>query len=133
MKDWNDAARLFSTTAVGHLATLQPDGAPQVVPLWIDRHGDERLVFFSGAGSRKDRNVTRDPRIAISITAPDDPYVMAAVRGTVVERVEGEAGMALIDGLSQKYAGKPYDVREGLVAFVVEPTSWWSHDYGDAG
>ena len=79
MQAWTDIAHHFSTTAVAHLATLEPDGAPQVVPLWIDRHGDDELVFFTIAGSRKDRNIGRDPRVAVSITAPDDADVMATV------------------------------------------------------
>ncbi len=130
MQAWDDIAHHFSTTAVAHLATLEPDGAPQVVPLWIDRHGDEELVFFTTAGSRKDRNVSRDPRVALSITAPDDAYVMATVRGEVVERIDGEEGMALVDRLSQKYEGKPYGVREGFVAFVIRPRKWWGRNFG---
>lgn len=133
MQAWSDIAHHFSTTAVAHLATLQPDGAPQVVPLWIDRHGDDELVFFTTAGSRKDRNVTRDPRVALSITAPDDAYDMATVRGEVIARVDGDEGMALVDQLSLKYEGKPYGVREGFVAFVIRPRTWWGRDFGADG
>ncbi|WP_072314522.1 TIGR03618 family F420-dependent PPOX class oxidoreductase [Agrococcus sp. Marseille-P2731] len=130
MQAWDELAHHFSTAAVAHLATLQPDGSPQVVPLWIDRHGEDQLVFFTTAGSRKDRNVTRDPRVALSITSPDDPYVMATVRGEVVERVEGEEGMVIVDRLSQKYEGKPYGEREGFVAFVIRPQKWWGRNFG---
>ncbi|MGM1030462.1 MAG: PPOX class F420-dependent oxidoreductase [Actinomycetota bacterium] len=130
MQAWTDIAHHFSTKAVAHLATLEPDGAPQVVPLWIDRHGEEELVFFTLAGSRKDRNVSRDPRVALSITAPDDAYVMATVRGEVVARIDGDAGMALVDRLSVKYTGEPYAEREGFVAFVIRPRKWSARDYG---
>ncbi|WP_413318088.1 TIGR03618 family F420-dependent PPOX class oxidoreductase [Agrococcus sp. 1P02AA] len=130
MQEWDEVADRFSTTAVAHLATLQADGSPQVVPLWIDRHGERDLVFFTTAGSRKDRNVSRDPRVALSVTAPDDAYAMATVRGEVVERIDGEEGMAIVDRLSQKYEGKPYGEREGFVAFVIRPSRWWGRDFG---
>ncbi|MET4099010.1 PPOX class probable F420-dependent enzyme [Agrococcus sp. UYP10] len=132
MQAWTDIAHHFSTTAVAHLATLEPDGAPQVVPLWIDRHGDDELVFFTIAGSRKDRNIGRDPRVAVSITAPDDAYVMATVRGDVTARIDGEEGMAIVDRLSVKYTGEPYAEREGFVAFVIRPRKWSAVDYGAA-
>ncbi len=130
MQAWTDIAHHFTTTAVAHLATLQPDGSPQVVPLWIDRHGEDELVFFTTTGSRKDRNVTRDPRVALSITSPDDAYDMATVRGEVVARIDGDEGMALVDQLSLKYEGKPYGVRDGFVAFVIRPKQWWGRDFG---
>ncbi|GAA1424402.1 TIGR03618 family F420-dependent PPOX class oxidoreductase [Agrococcus citreus] len=130
MQAWTDIAHHFSTKAVAHLATLEPDGAPQVVPLWIDRHGEDELVFFTIAGSRKDRNVGRDPRVALSITAPDDAYMMATVRGEVVARIDGDDGMAIVDRLSIKYTGEPYADREGFVAFVIRPERWSARDYG---
>ncbi len=130
MQAWTDIAHHLSTKAVAHLATLQPVGAPQVVPLWIDRHGEDEFVFFTTAGSRKDRNVTRDPRVALSSTSPDDAYDMATVRGEVVVRIDGDEGMALVDQLALKYEGKPYGVREGFVAFVVRPKKWWGRDFG---
>ncbi|MCH1881939.1 TIGR03618 family F420-dependent PPOX class oxidoreductase [Agrococcus sp. ARC_14] len=130
MQAWTEIAHHFSTQSVAHLATLEADGSPQVVPLWIDRHGEEELVFFTTAGSRKDRNVTRDPRVAVSITAPEDAYVMATVRGEVVARIDGDEGMAIVDRLSQQYTGTPYPVREGFVAFVIRPKKWWSRDFG---
>lgn len=133
MQPWTAIAHHFSTTAVAHLATLQPDCAPQVVPLWIDRHGDDELVFFTTAGSRKDRNVIRDPRVALSITSPDDAYDMATVRGEVVARIDGEEGMALVDQLSMKYEGKPYEVREGWVAFIIRPKRWWGRAFDAEG
>lgn len=129
--DWSTVARYFEADAVAHLATLQKDGSPHVVPLWVDRHGESNLAFFTINGSRKDRNVARDPRVAVSITAPDNPYDMATVRGEVIERVDGDRGWEIIDRLSQKYEGQPYDRSIDVVAFIVRPTTSWANDFSD--
>lgn len=131
MKAWNDVARYFTGDQVTHLATLNKDGGPHVVPVWVEPHGDSDLVFFCETGSLKDRNVTRDPRVAFSITAPTNPLDMATVKGDVVERIEGERGMEIVDRISLAYTGKAYDLREGFVVFVVRPRTWWSNDYTD--
>ncbi len=70
-----------------HVATVLPDGAPHSVPVWIGVE-DERVVFFTGPGSRKARNIAGDPRVAISITDREQPFRMAMIRGRVVDRVE---------------------------------------------
>lgn len=129
MSSWSDAARLLATTAVAHLATLGADGGPRSVPLWIDLEGESDLVFFTEVGSVKDRNIARDPRVALSITEPGNPLHMATVRGEVVERVEGDAALVIVDRIARKYTGEPYELRRGLAALVVRPTSWWARDY----
>jgi PPOX class probable F420-dependent enzyme len=129
MSDWSEVAPHFSGTAVAHVATIEEDGGPHVVPVWVGREGASALVFFTVEGSRKDRNVARDPRVALSITAPDNAFDMATVRGVVVDRLEGERAMEVVDRLSHVYTGGPYEQRSGFVAFVVEPTTWWARDY----
>jgi PPOX class probable F420-dependent enzyme len=131
MISWSDVAPLFTTTAVAHLATVGTDGGPRSVPLWIDVEGESDLVFFTVAGSLKDRNIARDPRVAISITEPGKPLHMATVRGDVVERLEGDAALPTVDRIARKYTGEPYELREGLAVMVVRPTSWWALDYSD--
>jgi PPOX class probable F420-dependent enzyme len=86
------------------LATVDPDGAPQVSPVWIDRDGDTILVN-TAVGRIKDRNMRNDPRVAISIADKDDAYVKSDLRGRVVEFVEGEEAERHIDVLALKYRG----------------------------
>ena len=56
----------FDGTPIAHLATVLPDGSPHTVPLWVGTHGD-RIVFLTGPGSRKARNLRHDPRVALSV------------------------------------------------------------------
>ena len=128
MTDWNNAKPYFETTAVAHLSTLMRDGSPHSVPVWVGTDGD-RLVFFTEADALKDRNLRRDPRVALSVTKPHDPLAMAFVRGKAVERVEGADAMVHVDRISNLYTGEPYGIREGFVAWIVEPRKAWARAY----
>ena len=106
------------------LATVDDDGAPQVSPVWIDRDGDTILVN-TAAGRVKDRNMRREPRIAISIPSGGDFYEKVDIRGHVVDLVEGEEAERHIDKLAKKYTGEDtYPNRkegERRVIFRIEP------------
>ncbi|KTR87705.1 pyridoxamine 5'-phosphate oxidase [Microbacterium testaceum] len=130
MSDWTETKPFFETTAVAHLATLMRDGAPQSTPIWVDVD-DERLVFFTEVDTLKDRNLRRDPRVAISVTGADSPYAMAFVRGEAVGRLEGDAALPYVDRISQVYEGRPYGMREGLAVWFIEPRKAWSRTYED--
>ncbi len=93
----------FEKRAFGHLATLMPDGSPQVTPVWIDFDGTHVLVN-SARGRQKDRNMRRDPRVAIEVSDPENPYRYVQIRGRVVEITE-EGADAHIDRLAKKYRG----------------------------
>ncbi len=83
-----------------HMATVMPDGAPQVSVIWVDRDGD--LVTFSTAEGRvKTENIRRDPRVALSFTVIGDDYRNYVLRGRVT-KFEAD-GWWLIDQLARKY------------------------------
>ncbi len=94
---------LFEKRAFAHLATLMPDGSPQVTPVWVDYDGEYVLVN-SAKGRVKDRNMEARPQVAIEISDPDNPYRYLEIRGRVVEITE-EGADAHIDRLAQKYLG----------------------------
>ena len=94
---------LFQKPAFASLTTLMPDGSPQVTPVWCDWDGTQ-VVFNSAKGRQKDRNVRRDPRVALAVIDPDNPYRYLQVRGRVVEITEAGAD-AHIDKLAKKYMG----------------------------
>jgi PPOX class probable F420-dependent enzyme len=86
-----------------HLATLMPGGSPQVTPVWVELEGD-LLEVNSALNRQKDRNIERDPRVALSVQDSANPYRYIQVRGRVVERTTEGAGRH-IDRLAKKYLG----------------------------
>ena len=94
---------LFQKRAFASLATLMPDGRPQVTPVWCDFDG-EHVIFNSAKGRQKDRNVRRDPRVALALIDPDNPYRYLELRGRVVEITEQGADEH-IDKMAKKYLG----------------------------
>jgi PPOX class probable F420-dependent enzyme len=114
-----DVRELFEGANYAHLATLMPDGSPQSVPVWTGIEGG-RVVFFTQPASQKARNVDRDPRVAISITDRDNPYRTGRVRGRVVSTREGDAALEVMDRLSNKYTGRPFPMRSGVL-YEIEP------------
>jgi PPOX class probable F420-dependent enzyme len=107
-------------TSIAHLASLLPDGAPHSVPVWVGTHGDH-IAVLTGPGSRKARNLRRDPRVALSLTPVDDPFQPVIVRGRVVEWVEGDAAWEIVDQISTKYVGAPYPRDEERVVALIAP------------
>jgi PPOX class probable F420-dependent enzyme len=113
---------LFDTkVAYASLATLMPDGSPQVTPVWFDRKGD--LVRVNTAfGRTKARNMQEGAKVALAILDPDNPYRYVQVRGHV-SRVTTDGADEQIDAVSHKYLGKPYPFRRpGEERVIVEIT-----------
>lgn len=100
----NKAIKLIEGNNFGYLATLMPDGSPQVTPVWVDREGDTILVN-TAEGRVKQRNAARDPRVAIAITDKKNPYEGVMIRGRVAAQTAQSAD-AHIDKLAKKYIGK---------------------------
>jgi PPOX class probable F420-dependent enzyme len=116
---------LTQKKAFAHLATVMPDGSPQVTPVWFDYTGN-KIRVNTARGRVKDRNMTKNAKVAISIIDPDNPYAHIAIRGKIVQITEDGAD-AHIDALTQKYMGQPkYPFRrpgEVRVIYEIEPVS----------
>jgi len=114
---------LFSKRAFASLATLMPDGSPQVTPVWVDIEGD-LITVNTAKGRQKDKNMRRDPRVALAIIDPDNPYRYLEIRGRITEIVE-EGADAHIDKMAKKYLGAdkyPYrQPSETRVMFKIQP------------
>jgi len=117
----SDVRQVLDGTPIAHLATVLPDGAPHATPVWIATEG-EHVAVLTGPGSRKARNLRRDPRVAISLTAPDNPFQPVMLRGTVVEWVDGDAGWEIVDRIATKYIGGPYPRDEERVVALIDVT-----------
>src|SRR5205823_14086567 len=90
-----------------HIATVPPDGSPHSVPVWVGVENG-KLAVLTSPGSRKARNIAKDPRGAVAMTEPSNRHSMAQVRGRVCERVEGDDAWKVIDLVTQNYIGGPY-------------------------
>jgi PPOX class probable F420-dependent enzyme len=98
--------KLLTAPNLADLATLMPDGSPQVTPVWID-YQDGLILVNTAEGRVKDRNVRRDPRVAISVFDMANPYGdnVLTLRGRVVE-ITTDGAKEHIDYLAKKYLGK---------------------------
>lgn len=94
---------LLETNALIHVATLGPDGGPQSNPVWFDWDG-EHIKFSQTKTRQKYKNVERDPRIAVSIVDPENPYRYLEVRGEVTE-IEEDPDNDFINAMAKKYLG----------------------------
>ncbi|NLX11501.1 MAG: PPOX class F420-dependent oxidoreductase [Chloroflexi bacterium] len=110
------------------LATVNPDGQPQVTPVWCSYDGTHVLIN-TARGRQKDQNMTRNPRVTIMAIDPDNPYRWMEIRGRVDEVTE-EGGVEHINFLSGKYTGNDdyyrqdpgQRQRETRVIYKITPT-----------
>lgn len=117
-----DARRLLDAPNFASLATLMPDGAPKVEPVWVGREGDLVLIATDSRGI-KGQNLERDDRIALSVTDFDNPYEQVLIRGRVIE-TRDDNDLTVLDALSQQYLGKPFPRRKwsSRVVYVIQPS-----------
>ncbi|MEW6083794.1 MAG: PPOX class F420-dependent oxidoreductase [Chloroflexota bacterium] len=111
-----------------YLATLMPDGSPQVTPVWFSAD-DEHILINTAEGRLKDKNMKARPKVAMTIQDPNDRYRYIGIRGEVVG-VTYEGGLEHIDMLSRRYDDKPWKPRESQtrVIYKIKPTHVHDHD-----
>lgn len=116
---------LFEDKNIAFVATIMKDGSPQITPTWIDIQ-DNEILINTALGRVKQKNVTRDPRIAVSIVDRNNPFHMVTLRGEVIDQITGELADNHIDKLAKKYLDKEkYPFRapgEKRVILKVKPT-----------
>ena len=114
---------LLNKKAFAQLATIMPDGTPQVSPVWFEYDG-KNILINSAKGRVKDKNMRRDPRVGLDIQDPDNPYRHLSIRGRVVQITEDGAD-AHIDKLTKKYINQDrYPYRgpgEIRVIYKIQP------------
>jgi PPOX class probable F420-dependent enzyme len=116
------ARALLTGPNIAHLATLMPDGSPQVTPVWVDTDGRDVLVNTAD-GRLKVHNVRRDPRVALDVTDRANPYVAVLIRGRVVD-ISAEGARDHIDRLARRYTGAeryPGDAAERRLILRIRP------------
>jgi PPOX class probable F420-dependent enzyme len=115
---------LFDKKAFASLATINKDGTPQVTPVWVDYDGSH-VIVNSARGRRKDKNISTNSAVALSIMDPENPYRYLEIRGRVSDITEVGAD-AHIDKMAKKYMGVdryPYrQPGEKRVLYKIEPS-----------
>lgn len=115
------------TKAFLFLATIMPDGSPQVTPIWFNTDG-EYIFINSNEGRIKDKNMKARPKVAMVIQDPSTPYRYLQIRGEVVEYIR-EGADEHISQLSLKYDDKPWTYHEGQkrIIYKIKPTHFDQH------
>jgi len=106
MKLPEDLLELLRQPSICYLATIMADGSPQLTQTWVDTDG-EHIIINTVETHLKLKNIKRDPRVAVAISAPANPSSYVQIRGRVIN-ITTEGGVEHIEKLSQKYLGKPY-------------------------
>ncbi|MFJ4828928.1 PPOX class F420-dependent oxidoreductase [Streptomyces sp. NPDC088747] len=119
----DEVAALLRRPSTCYLATSMPDGSPQLTQTWVDTDG-KHIVINSVESHVKTRNIRRDPRVAVTVSAPDEPSRYFQVRGEVVD-ITHKGAADHIEQLAQKYLGGPYPWFGGRdevrVKFLIAP------------
>ena len=107
-----------------YIATVNPDGTPQVTPTWVDHDGTYVLIN-TAEGRVKHRNVKKNPHVALAITDQANPYNLIIIRGKVVDQVSGKVAEDHIDKMAKKYQGLDkyahHNPSEKRVLLKIEP------------
>lgn len=124
--------KLFEGKNFVYVASLMKDGSPHVTPMWVDIDNGT-LLANTAVGRLKQKNISRDGRVALAIADHDNPYNMVTIRGKVVDQITGQEAEEHIDKLAKKYIGKDkYPGRapgERRVILKIKPEKVFHEDY----
>ena len=98
------AKRIIDKHNFAHIATVMPDGSPQVSPVWVYRDGDY-VMISTGVKRQKTYNIKRDSRVALSIADAENPFPPLQIRGRVIELITGEPAVQGFVDVTKKYTG----------------------------
>ena len=95
-------AELFEGKNFAFIATLMKDGTPHVTPTWVDVDKSNNTILINTAKDRvKHKNISRDPRVGVSVVDSSNPYHMVSVRGKVIEQINGREADDHIDKMTK--------------------------------
>jgi PPOX class probable F420-dependent enzyme len=117
---------LLERPIFAHLATVRPDGWPLSNPMWVLWEPDDGVIKLTHTTRRHTyRNIQQEPRVALSMADPDNPYRYLQVRG-VVESIEPDPEGAFYQVLQRRYRGHATEVkdRDVRVVLTVRPVAF---------
>ncbi len=114
---------LLDGPIVASLATLLPDGSPQLTPVWCDYDGRHIRVNTS-LSRQKYKDMAARPHVAVLVIDPRNPFRYVEIRG-VVAKTTREGAVEHIDHLSKLYTGADryafHDPNDPRVLCLIEP------------
>jgi PPOX class probable F420-dependent enzyme len=122
----SEVVELLQSRAFAYIATVLADGSPHVTETWIDSDG-QYVLLNTVLGYQKQRNLERDPRIALVVSSPEDQARHVAMRGRVVS-MSTDGARDHIEQLSQQYFGTPYPMHERGQRLIVRIAPTWVHE-----
>ena len=114
------ARALIDASEHATVATIEPDGQPQLSVVWVKTDGDD-VLFSTVVDRRKHKNLLRDPRITLLVFSGDEPDRYVEVRGRAL--IEDDPDKTLINELSLRYTGKPFQDPPGNKRLIVRITA----------
>ena len=117
MKPPESHADLLDKPTFAHLATIRPDGSPQSSVMWFDWDG-ERIRMTHTKTRQKFRNIAGEPRVALSIPEPGNPYRFLEVRGVVESIDDDDAEASFYQSLQKRY-GQSFPISDAAVRVVI--------------
>lgn len=127
--------RLFQGKNFAFVSTLMKDGSPQITPTWVDieKNNEYSILVNTAEGRIKHKNLSRDPRLAISVINGSNPYEMVTIQGKVTEQITRDAAEEHIDKLAKKYLGLDKypgcSPGEKRVILKIKPERIFYHDF----
>ena len=97
-------AKILKKRTFAFLGTVMKDGSPHVTPIWVDMEENNNILVNTAEGRIKQKNISRDPRVSISMVDDENPYSMVTIKGRVIEQTTNGADEH-IDKLAKKYLG----------------------------
>ncbi len=116
---------------IANVATINPDGSPQVTPMWIDYDLNTNEILVNTAkGRKKTRNMKVGSKVALSVLDSSNPYRYLGVQGDIIE-VTQEGAEDHINKLAMKYMGKDkYPLPEGEIRLLIRIKPKYVHSMG---
>jgi PPOX class probable F420-dependent enzyme len=117
--DKKDIQRLFQGRNLAFVSTLSKDGSPHITPMWADMEGD-LILINTFESSAKSKNITKDPRIAISVVENSNPYNIVSIKGRVIEHTT-EGADEHLKKLAKRYLGIGKEPNRRRVILKIKP------------
>ncbi len=114
---------LLDRPLLAMLGTIQPDGTPQLMPMWADL-ADGLVRVNTALGRQKHANMARNPHVSLLVVDPDDDFRFIEVREDVV-LITTDGANAHADKLITEYRGAEHvptaPRSESRVLVVIRP------------